>query len=577
MLIPTSLRPASLATLPVSLIALISCGEAVPDERQDAAHSDSAILNDSATESGTPDAATIDARQPDGASTDSALPDGASTDSALPDGASTDSALPDGGSADAALPDASASDAALPEVTITGTGRFRRLHDLTYPGLPARDAVVFLPTDYDTAPARRYPVLYMHDAQNLFDPAQAGFGVEWQVDETLDALVMAGAIGPHIVVGVDNTAQRISDYTPDVDSYYGGGNGDAYADLLAFSLKPIVDAHFRTEPDRLHTAVMGSSLGGLISLHVAMRHPGVFGRIGCVSPSLWWNERSILSAFEAFSGVLPLRLWVDMGTAEGDPDFDLVPEAVANTRDLRSLAIGKGMALGHQLGYLEEAHAEHNEASWAGRLDAILRYLLSDETTDGLDLDGLALFPFHRHLSTSASPGATGLTVEVRYTAGLRHTPPNSDVTLDSLAPSIASVTSDGTISANSDGAATITADFGGQSASSSVTVGDQAMAVVTFVVDVPASTPSGDTVFLSGDHSVLGQWDGAGVAMSEIAPYRWQADVVLPWDTYYEFKLTRGGWATVEKDANGDDIPNRTAVAATEMLQLTVARWADQ
>ncbi|HEX8832202.1 MAG TPA: alpha/beta hydrolase-fold protein, partial [Longimicrobium sp.] len=149
---------------------------------------------------------------------------------------------------------------------------------------------VYLPPDYASS-SKRYPVLYMHDGQNVFDDSTSGFG-EWGVDETLDSLFATGDPGV-IVVAVDHGgAKRLDEYSPFINPRHGGGEGDAYVDFLAQTLKPLIDRRYRTRPDRLNTGVAGSSMGGLISLYAALKYPDVFGRAGIFSPSLWFSDRT---------------------------------------------------------------------------------------------------------------------------------------------------------------------------------------------------------------------------------------------------------------------------------------------
>jgi metallo-beta-lactamase class B len=143
---------------------------------------------------------------------------------------------------------------------------------------------VYLPPDYATS-KRRYPVLYMHDGQNVFDDATSYAG-EWGVDETLDSLHAAGDPGV-IVVAVDHGGSlRIPEYSP-WPTRFGAGEGEQYAAFLVNTLKPWIDRHYRTLPDRLHTGIAGSSMGGLISFYAALKYPQVFGRAGVFSPSFW--------------------------------------------------------------------------------------------------------------------------------------------------------------------------------------------------------------------------------------------------------------------------------------------------
>ncbi|EMR04228.1 alpha/beta hydrolase-fold protein [Cesiribacter andamanensis] len=147
---------------------------------------------------------------------------------------------------------------------------------------------LYLPPDYDGSDIR-FPVLYMHDGQNLFD-ASTSYAGEWGVDETLNRLQAKGQHPGVIVVGIDNGGeQRIPEYTPFVNSRYPSGEGAAYLRFIVETLKPYIDTHYRTLPEQEHTGLMGSSLGALISLYGAVQYPQVFGRIGLFSPAFWFN------------------------------------------------------------------------------------------------------------------------------------------------------------------------------------------------------------------------------------------------------------------------------------------------
>lgn len=143
---------------------------------------------------------------------------------------------------------------------------------------------IYLPPSYQHSKAF-YPVIYMHDGQNLFDGATSGFG-EWKIDESLDSLALAGN-KECIVVGIDHGGNdRLKEYDP-YDSEYGKGEGKAYVDFLVDNLKPYIDQHFRTKPDAKNTTIAGSSMGGLISMYAVMRYPKVYGNAGIFSPAFW--------------------------------------------------------------------------------------------------------------------------------------------------------------------------------------------------------------------------------------------------------------------------------------------------
>ena len=242
-----------------------------------------------------------------------------------------------------------------------------------------RDVLVYLPPDYEKNKQRRYPVLYLHDGQNLFD-GKTSFGQEWRVDETAQHLIETGAIEPLIIVGVYNTGARTDEYTPNNDPKYKvGGLADRYGRMLTEELKPFIDANYHTLPDASHTGLGGSSLGGLVTLYLAMNYPNTFGRIAVISPSVWWGDKHILKAVHALPKKLPCRIWLDMGTNEGG---DEAAEHLHNARQLRDELLTKGWKLGSELYYFEAAGAGHTESAWADRMDLILRYLFPHQTPE---------------------------------------------------------------------------------------------------------------------------------------------------------------------------------------------------
>jgi predicted alpha/beta superfamily hydrolase len=160
----------------------------------------------------------------------------------------------------------------------------------------------------------------MQDGQNLFDPQTAFGGQDWRIDVTADDLILRGAIEPLIVVGIYNTGvRRISEYTPTKDPRRRkGGKGDRYARMMTQELKPFIDREYRTRKSAAHTGVGGSSLGALVSLETGLLYPRVFGRLAILSPSVWWDNRSILDMVRAYKSDTRARIWLDSGTEEGD-------------------------------------------------------------------------------------------------------------------------------------------------------------------------------------------------------------------------------------------------------------------
>ncbi len=252
------------------------------------------------------------------------------------------------------------------EHTVVGT--VKRLDALHSPQLDnEREVLVYLPPSYATDEERRYPVLYMHDGQNLFDRATS-FGAEWEVDQTLEAASEDGLEA--IVVGLPNMGEgRLDEYSPWADpKHQRGGQGDLYLDFIVQTVKPIIDADFRTRPDRRSTGIAGSSMGGLISLYGFFRDRDTFGFCGVMSPALWYGGRKIYEYVEK-APFVPGRVYVDVGTQEGKQEL-------TDVRQLKDLLTRKGYRRGSDLLYVVEMGGAHNEEAWARRLRRELHFLL---------------------------------------------------------------------------------------------------------------------------------------------------------------------------------------------------------
>lgn len=234
----------------------------------------------------------------------------------------------------------------------------------------ARDITVYLPPSYPTSPERRYPVLYMHDGQNLFD-ARTSFAGEWDVDRVIDGSSEEGLEA--IVVGIPNMGQeRCNEYSPFDDPKHGPARGDPYLAYVSDTIKPIIDADFRTNPTPDQTGIVGSSMGGLISLYAFMKRPDVFGLTGVMSPALWYGQRKIFD-FLAHQKEARGRIYVDVGTKEGSAELRDV------TR-LRDQLLEIGYRHGHDLLFIVEFGAGHNEQAWARRMKKMLKFFVSGET-----------------------------------------------------------------------------------------------------------------------------------------------------------------------------------------------------
>lgn len=253
---------------------------------------------------------------------------------------------------------------ALPGVSLLG-------EPLAMPGLERkRQLRLYLPPGYATS-KKRYPVLYMHDGQNLFDNATAYAG-EWKVDETLDTLAREGKL-EMIVVGIDNGQEkRMTELNAWDNERIGKGEGREYTDFIVKTVKPMIDKQYRTLPGREHTAIMGSSMGGLASHYALVQYPQVFSKAGVFSPAYWTAQPSF-----DFVAAKPVpkdaRVFLLMGEKEG-------PQMNADVKRMAEVVKKTGHPAANTVLKIVPG-AEHNEAFWAGELREALLWMFAPDKT----------------------------------------------------------------------------------------------------------------------------------------------------------------------------------------------------
>lgn len=236
---------------------------------------------------------------------------------------------------------------------VTGTVRYHRA--MRGSGIADRDLIVWLPPGYETDAAARYPVVYMHDGQNIFDPATSSFGVDWQIDETCDSLIRNNSIPPVIVVGIYNTSDRMKEYVP-------GVKGTAYMNFVVNTVKPFIDSVYRTKPGRENTIVGGSSAGGTISFMLAWEHPDVFSKAICMSPAFKIGEIDYVKDVGASLGkTKDVFFYIDNG------GVGLETRLQPGVNEMLAALKTKGYQECGDFVYISEPTAQHNEAAWAKR------------------------------------------------------------------------------------------------------------------------------------------------------------------------------------------------------------------
>lgn len=239
---------------------------------------------------------------------------------------------------------------------------------------------LYLPKDYQNS-QKKFPVLYMHDGQNLFDKTTS-FSGEWRVDESLDSMILAGDYGC-IVVGIDNGgANRLNEYSPWVNTQYGGGQGDEYVEFIVETLKPYINQNYRTLADADNTGIMGSSMGGLISMYAGIKYPEVFGRVGAFSSSYWFSDQSYKQVED--TGVSPNSyFYLIAGSQEGGDQVEDMNEMVGTLKS-------KGA---EDINVFSQAHADgkHSEWYWEREFPKAYKWLFEKKTSTLNDFSDASL------------------------------------------------------------------------------------------------------------------------------------------------------------------------------------------
>lgn len=241
----------------------------------------------------------------------------------------------------------------------------------------SRELVVYLPPGYTDKDSWRYPFALLQDGQNIFDASTAVFGVEWGVDEQAERLISEQAMDPVILVAIYNSEDRIREYTPFPDPEHGGGSAHAYRHFLVEELIPFLEKNYTVTRLAKERAVIGSSLGGLVSLYLGWTASETFGLIGALSPSLWWGRRGFITrmAGDPTPAQKP-HIWLDAGTHEAEEDINGngVPDLIDDLRTMRAVLLAHGYRKDEDLIYKEIVGATHDEQSWSKRVGDVLRY-----------------------------------------------------------------------------------------------------------------------------------------------------------------------------------------------------------
>ena len=251
------------------------------------------------------------------------------------------------------------------------TGKVRYHLKMKGEGIPDRDIIVWLPPGYDES-LQRYPVLYMHDGQNIVDPKTSAFGVDWQVDETCTRLIKSGAIEPLIVVGIYNTRSRGLEYYP-------GPKGTAYQKFIIEELKPFIDATYRTKPGRDSTFTGGSSAGGICAFMLVWEYSQVFSKAICMSPAFQFENRGgkrsidyVKTVRESSRPSGKVYFYIDNG------GIGLEENLQPGVDDMLAALKEKGFDEKKDYLWVHAPEARHTESAWAKRFPQAIQALMAD-------------------------------------------------------------------------------------------------------------------------------------------------------------------------------------------------------
>ncbi|MBN2982101.1 alpha/beta hydrolase-fold protein [Cohnella algarum] len=423
-----------------------------------------------------------------------------------------------------------------------------------------RELFVYLPPGYD-APGNegeRYPALYMHDGQHAFRADDRGGS--WEARETADRLIAEGKIRPLIIVAVANVASaRIAEYmhpVPGLGEVYGAaGRGDLYERFLIEEVKPFIDREFRTLPGPEDTGVLGSSAGGLVSYNLGFRRPDVFGLVGALCPFFVKpdpTQETEQWLTRIYRHKPPIRLWIDVGDAEGFTVMD------KHVRTVVKAMLDAGFATGRDLAYHFVPGSGHSQKDWAARLHAPLLFLFGRV---GNVADSLLLGPDKVGLNGAA---AVFHPIDI-YDTGFVAT--NLAASFRVADPSVLSVLQDGTVVPHREGATEVAyTNAAGRTSVRAVTVVRELAerVKVTLRVVVPPDTPDEETIY-------------AGIELPRIGPYAYGGTYMLPRDFAVEFRISRG-MGRDEADESGRPAPFRLLRAQENLVaEYRVAGWIDR
>ncbi|MEW9698352.1 alpha/beta hydrolase [Paenibacillus sp. SI8] len=422
----------------------------------------------------------------------------------------------------------------------------------------SRDIFVYVPPSYYTNPDLRYPVVYAQDGQHIFKADSQG--ESWDLQHTADRLISEEWLQEVIIVGVSSIARkRAAEYFHPKDGigelYRMELHGDLYEKFLIEEVKPRIDREFRTMPGREHSAILGSSAGGLVSYHIGFRRPDVFSRIGILSPFFVHVNVNEMSSREADWTELKLynecnqkpdvRVWLDMGGAEGTI-------LTRHAREVADRMITSGFTPGNDLIFLHDPQAGHTQFDWGKRVSATLLYFFGRRGTPrSLEIIG--------RKTVGVNERGVRLYANVTYDSGFRMSLLDAAYSVDR--PERLSIYEDGTLLPKDEGTAKVTVQYGGLEASCELQIVPflAEMVELEVKVEVPGNTPSDASIH-------------AGFPLPKVEEGLYRGRFRLPRDLIFDVKVSRGFGSNEKRASN-----RRFATTHDQKLHFVVKEWEEQ